>query len=594
MHERLAGLVRFEEEPDLELHQCVARGGSGEVWKAWDRRLRRWVAAKRTTVSLRKLEREAQAAARLSHPNIVPIYRVSDRWIVMPFIEGRTLAEVRLSARRAAEAVRDAALAVHHAHRRGVIHRDLKPGNLMMDVEGRVWVLDFGLAWCTDQTATAGVTGTPGYMSPEQASGSAVDARSDVYALGATLYHLLVGRPPFEGASFAEIVRKVIEADATVPSHVPGELRAIVLKAMEKDPGRRYQSAAELAADLQRWLGGEPVVARPSSRVVRRLRRHAGKLVLSAIVGIIAGAGFAERQRALETMRQTAATSLQTALRLRRQGHVDAMRALLAPMEAAYRAAPGTAEVEYLMGRMHRALMNEARALEHYERALARDPGLQPARYERLVLRAKRYVRERQRGHTDESLGRAIREDASAVSHPAARGIVLFVEGRYAEAQQELQAAVQRDPLAEDAWELLAQAAYAQAYWEARADQWLQAEEAFSRALEHDRGYLPLWLGRGDVRFRRGDLDGAEADFTEALRLDPACVDALLYRAVVRSHRAIQHRRAEDWNGAEADYRKASELQPARAEIQKWLRDVQTNRTLMAQARPSRPTATFH
>lgn len=305
-------VLKAAEDPSKRVGKYVrvallGAGGMGEVWKAWDTSLQRWVALKSlrhdNPDELARFKREALVAASLSHPNICAVYEADDRFIAMQYIAGQTLAAFPKNDRRGAiELLRQAALAVHYAHDKGILHRDLKPANIM--VEGtRAYVMDFGLARAMNLESGVSVSGmilgTPSYMSPEQTIGDfkRLDRRSDVYSLGATLYDVLAGRPPFYSANPYDIIKQVVEKDP--PSlAVDADLQTIVFKCMDKDPARRYATALELAEDLQRYLNGEPILARPPSlhtKLARKIRKNpvaAGSLVLvllAAIAGLVWG-----------------------------------------------------------------------------------------------------------------------------------------------------------------------------------------------------------------------------------------------------------------------------------------------------------------
>ncbi|MBI3858249.1 MAG: tetratricopeptide repeat protein [Planctomycetes bacterium] len=276
----------------------LGAGGMGEVWRGWDRELRRWVALKflhyEDPGQLARFRREAQTAAALNHPHIASVYEVGETkgrpFIAMQYIAGRTLDSVpRNNPRALIELVRDAALAIHYAHEQGVVHRDLKPANLMVETAGgkqRLFVMDFGLAKATavdsSLSLSGQVLGTPAYMAPEQASGDSarVSARSDVYALGATLYELFADRPPFQETEVYALLKKVVDEDPVLLGRrnprVERELETIVMKCLEKDPAQRYATARELAEDLDRWLKGEAIRAHPPSAVYR-LRKFVGR-----------------------------------------------------------------------------------------------------------------------------------------------------------------------------------------------------------------------------------------------------------------------------------------------------------------------------
>lgn len=285
--------------------EIVGRGGLGEVWRAYDPALRRVVAIKfvrsLAPESWRRFVQEAEILGRLQHPNIVPLLEIGDRFLVMPFIDGRTLDAAGVDTRGAAGAVRQAALALDHAHRQGVVHRDVKPANLLV-AGGVVYVTDFGIAKevrAREAMSTTGaIIGTPAYMSPEQVRGRRdIDARADIYALGATLYQLLGGRVPFASDDLFEMLRAIQEDEPPrLGGRVPRDLEAVARKAMEKSPSRRYATAADMAEDLARFLRGEPVRARPSgpmARAARRLARLRAPATLALAAAVLVGLAFA-------------------------------------------------------------------------------------------------------------------------------------------------------------------------------------------------------------------------------------------------------------------------------------------------------------
>jgi beta-lactam-binding protein with PASTA domain/predicted Ser/Thr protein kinase len=270
-----------------EVEEPLGSGGMAEVWRGHDRRLNRTVAIKtllpqfaRDASFVDRFRREAQAAARLNHPGIVSVYDSGTDgdtpYIVMQYIEGRTLADFlgsgkTLPPKQAAQIAQEIAEALGVAHAHGVIHRDIKPANVMITRDGKVLVMDFGIARLISgpETApqTSAVLGTASYLSPEQAQGQPVDARSDIYALGVVLYEMLTGRPPFTGDSPMAIAYKQVNATPPAPSSanpdVPPELDAVVMRALSKNPANRYQTGQEFADDLERARMGGQVMATP-------------------------------------------------------------------------------------------------------------------------------------------------------------------------------------------------------------------------------------------------------------------------------------------------------------------------------------------
>jgi len=279
---------------DYELFEELGRGGQGVVYRARQRSLNRTVALKivglgqwASTPQLKRFRQEAEAAARLEHPHIVPIYEIGEHdrscYFSMKFVEGgqldAALERGPMAQRAVAGLMAKVARTVQFAHEHGILHRDIKPGNILLDNKGQPHLTDFGLARLVERESTItnsrDILGTPSYVAPEQASGHIKDVTPavDVYALGAVLYHLLAGQPPFVGVTHHETVRMVLEAEPKNPrvlnQKIDSDLATICLKCLEKDPGKRYSSTEALAEDLERWLRNEPIKARRSGAIVR-------------------------------------------------------------------------------------------------------------------------------------------------------------------------------------------------------------------------------------------------------------------------------------------------------------------------------------
>jgi TolB-like protein/tRNA A-37 threonylcarbamoyl transferase component Bud32 len=286
---------------NYEILEEIGRGGMGVIYRARQRYSRRFVALKRVLTyhadsreTLARFRREAEAAASLDHPNILPIHEVGETEDGLPFFSMklatggslRTVASaLRGKARECVQLMAKVARAAEYAHGQGLLHRDLQPGNILLDARGEPMVSDFGLAkWLdeeSDLTQTLTTFGTPGYIAPEQAEGAAFSPAADIYSLGAILFSLLAGRPPFVGANALSVIRQAAATPAPklrafAPS-VGRDLETIVARCLERDPKARYQTAGALAEDLERWLEGRPIIARPvraPARVWRWSRRN--------------------------------------------------------------------------------------------------------------------------------------------------------------------------------------------------------------------------------------------------------------------------------------------------------------------------------
>jgi len=301
---------------DYELLEEIGRGGQGVVYRARQKSLNRTLALKviglghwATEAHLKRFRREAEAAASLESPGIVPIYEVGERdgscYFSMKLVEGGQLDEVvrhsPMSTRQAAELIAKVARTVHYAHEHGILHRDIKPGNILLDAKGEPHLTDFGLARLVETestvTRTLEVLGTPSYMAPEQAGGNntKLSQATDVYGLGAVLYQLLTGQPPFAGGTTYETVKLLLETEPRPPRllnpKIDRDLSTICLKCLEKDPQRRYSSALALAEDLEHWLKHEPIRAKRSgffTHTRKWVRRNPSTAVLVTLLFALA------------------------------------------------------------------------------------------------------------------------------------------------------------------------------------------------------------------------------------------------------------------------------------------------------------------
>ncbi len=419
----------------FEILEELGRGGMGIVYKAFDPRLHRVVALKvlkETTgpddPRAIRFEREARAAARLQHPGIVQVHEVGEAdgvpYIAMEFISGGTLrrawTEHGRDPRSGARLLMQVAEALAHAHEHGIVHRDMKPENILLDEGGRPRVSDFGLAHEIEaesrMTISGMVLGTPSYMAPEQAEGrrDAIGPPTDVYGLGAVLYELLTGQPPVVGSGIFEMIQQVIAVEVVPPSarnpRVERDLEVICLRCLEKESARRYQNAGELASDLGHYLAGEPILARPVSSMykVRRWVRRRRTIVVAAALVTAAGAlamamtwrahvAGRDRDRGLleSDFFRTTQVALADALARQRSGDVSRLRRVvdeaLAGAVALLAREPDLAAAHFVRGWVLRLDGRPSDAEEALSEAIRLRPDDAGARYQRGLVRADLY-----------------------------------------------------------------------------------------------------------------------------------------------------------------------------------------------------------
>lgn len=627
--------------PDYELLGELGRGGMGVVYRARQRSLDRLVAVKILPAILgavrpdaaARFRREATLAARLKHSNIIGVYDYGEAegtlYYAMELVEGRTLADLlrefrdagglehafrtglstvqradrsptpptlqagndRTPAqsyyRGAARWIADVAEGVQYAHEHGVLHRDLKPSNLIVGADGRLLIADFGLARPVSGaslTASRSLLGTSRYMSPERVDPTLgpVDARADVYALGATLYELLTLRPAFEGADDREVLHRVAHATPAPPSElaprVPRELETVCLKALARRPEDRYGSAGELAEDLRRWLLGLPVLARRPGlpvRIARYVRRRkaaavlAGCLLIAAIAAAVFGMGALDAQQRERAAQRAELDARVERLKLEsveayRAGRTDAALAML---DELLTLRPGSPDARRARAQTLRVEGQTDAARRILEELVAEDPRDWGSRYALGMLLYSvgdstsaqsefAVVQELRPGtaealwasakfETDDETALALLDRAAALD-PASfevardRAKRLGALGRADERVTETARLIAIRP----GW-ALARADHGYALL--RVGRFAEAEDAFTKAIEFDPSDPVCWHNRSVARAGLGDTDGALADSRHALELDPE-----FHRAWIAMARAKQ--RSGDLRGALADY----------------------------------------
>ncbi len=523
----------------------LGRGAMGIVYEAMQENPRRPVALKVVSgdalgpKAMARFRREAEAVGRLTHPNIVRIYEAGEEngipFLAMERIEGRSLEHTLLDGRmpwdQATRVFEQAADAIHYAHQEGIIHRDLKPANLMLAADGRVIITDFGLArdlGVATMTASGAIMGTPMYMPPEQAEGKVdeLDRRTDVYALAATLYEVLTGRPLFAGDSVATILNKVIVEEprnlrSWVPE-IPRELEWVVLKALRKEPERRYQTAAEFREDLRRLRDGFPVLARPSSilhRTVRTVRRNrVAATTMAAAVALLVGGGLTWWwQAGIDRLR---GESLRGADAQVRSGNLEEGLRLLDTLIAGD---PDFGEAHLRRGQVLARLGRHGESRESLRRAVARDRRSAEAWTELGIA-------ERLAGRpadSREAFERALSIQGSYALARVERAEARALAGDHRGAGEDF--AVVADSPAPDALRARAECGLA-----ALALASGKREEAENR-YEEAHGIMPdspvPYEGLGECRLSASDFEGADGHYEQAIKLNPLEVRLPLRRA---------------------------------------------------------------
>jgi tetratricopeptide (TPR) repeat protein/predicted Ser/Thr protein kinase len=472
--------------------QFLGKGGMGVVYRAHDEQLDRDVAIKFINGGgASRALREARAQARVLHENVCKIFDVGvadgQPYITMQLVRGQPLhlASADMSLAEQVRVVRDVAAALHEAHRLGLVHRDVKPGNILVECDGdgqrKPYVMDFGLARVAGDagdTATGAIAGTLAYMAPEQARGDikALDRRTDVYALGATLYELLTGRPPFVESEAWKVLLK-LEHDAppavrSVRPGVPADLDTIVQRCLEREPARRYDSARALAEDLQRYLDGDPILARPTTvlyRLGRRVRRHklVASLVASLVVAFGVFIGFTVHARGLAAREAELARSLgegvkEMQLFMRYAASLpshdisrerDIIRARIAELAAEVPGSASPGPLHAAIGHGYLTLQEPEGALHHLRLAEATDPSpdlhyamgralvdIYRAETDKLARILDGNVREARKAelaalYRDPALIHLRAADGARLEHPdLLAGLIALVEERHADA----------------------------------------------------------------------------------------------------------------------------------------------------------------
>ncbi len=589
-----------EREPDepagtlrhrYEIREQAGEGATSVVYRAWDRELSRAVALKLfresagfSEVARQRFRREVQAAASLSHPNVVTVHDAGTEsgrlYLVMEFVDGRPLVD------RMKEATGDlvrvlakAARGVAAAHEKGIVHRDLKPANILVTASGEAKVGDFGLAHLlvggTDLTRSGSALGTPQYMAPEQVRGRSkeVTPRTDVYALGAILYEMLTGRPPHEAADVVELYHKIAEEDPVPPgkirASVPADLQTICLKALEKDPQRRYADAKAFADDVDRHLAGEPILAQPRGPLARAWGKLARRplvvavvVILCAVIGAATAVNLRTRQAVgrYQDAYDRANGHWNNAVQMLRAPEFDhrfvqdLVGKAMAGFQEASLAFPDRVEPWLMTAKCELLLGREDQAEKAWSEAVKRDPGSFAARFERGKYYLGAYASYRKPPDMQLSDGRVRLGRLPAESREAAawrimgeadllearkawsvdptglkylEGLLAYGQGNYADAAKALTGYAAASPWDSRALALVGSACYLSADYESAVRFYSQALRLESRT--------DWFRARGDAYCCLGNLTKALADYDRSGRdIDALCNLAVVLQALGR------------------------------------------------------------
>lgn len=540
---RLLTDLRMPAPANYELVRSLGSGGGGVVWLARDRGLQRDVAIKflsdASPADVERFRREARFAARLKSPAVVQVYELGEAqgqpYIAMQFVDGPDLGRADLERPALVKVLRTIADALRHAHTEGIVHRDIKPQNILLDREGRAYLTDFGVA--RDLKAPAGATltsdgmivGTPALMSPEQARGDPklIDLRTDVYALGATLFWKLTGRPPFDGSSLVDVLHAVLYQPPPFPRSfdpsIPRGLEAITLKCLQKSPADRYRSMAELIEDFDLHLAGRPVKSE-SEAWFRKL--------VGAAPPVVSEPPDPDVPVVLEIARELSAWDANL---YRVSSNVPRLfpqlDALVARLDGLLAARP-----DFALARFHRglALFRRGRlqeALDDLERTVDRvDHGsfevgkVYLAIAFRELREAKRHVHERGRRIQTEEARRRFRQavvafqeaecckESASWQRDYARAAAKLADGAYDACAAECERILEADPDLEEVWLLRAEALRF-----AMREPW----ECYDRAVSVRRSYYDAWLSRGEAHLERAQLAPAREAFARAQEIRP-------------------------------------------------------------------------